>query len=278
MAFFIALLVVLIRKMSGTNNTDTTNANQNNRTVNPYSQNANTATPQQNRVNVNVQNTANVNKTQTTVTNNQVNKTVNNQAPVYKEAPKPAKVSTGDPEIDKMIDDRDKAIQEMHRLNKNIEDPKLSDQIDHLEDVTNKIMKYIIAHPKKKKQVSKFFNFYLPTTLKLLNSYDRMDETGISGTNIDGTKGKVEDMMDMALSAFDKQLDALFADEALDVSTDISVMANMLRAEGLTDDELMQEAIAAAKTISDEKTDSIEDYFAGMGTGSFGEEVQTSND
>lgn len=146
--------------------------------------------------------------------------------------------STGDPELDKIIDDKEKAVEEMHRLNDAISDEKISSQIEHLEVVTEKIVEYITEHPKKKGQVSKFFSYYLPTTLKLLNAYDRMDDTGISGTNIDGTKGQVTEMMDTALEAFDKQLDALFGDEALDVSTDIKVMENMLKAEGLTGDEI----------------------------------------
>ena len=76
-------------------------------------------------------------------------------------------------------------------------------------------------------------NYYLPTTLKLLNAYDRMDATGVSGTNIDGTKGRIEDMMDTICKAFDKQLDALYGEEALDISTDITVLENMLAQEGL---------------------------------------------
>ena len=185
----------------------------------------------------------------------QTNNTVKtDSAPKTQPAPAPAKPvrqSTGDKEIDKMIDDKEAAIAEMHRLNASIEDPTLSDQIEHLEAVTDKIVSYVVAHPKKKKQVTKFFSYYLPTTLKLLNAYDRMDEAGISGTNIDGTKGKVEEMMGTALNAFDKQLDALFAEEALDVTTDISVMENMLKAEGLMDDELMNEAKELVKTYQE---------------------------
>lgn len=146
--------------------------------------------------------------------------------------------TTGDPDIDKMIVDKDLAIEEMKRLDDAIEDEKLSEQIVHLEQVTEKIVEYIIAHPKKKKEVTKFFNYYLPTTLKLLNAYDRMDNAGVSGENIDGTKGKVEDMMETAIKAYDKQLDALFADEALDVTTDIKVLENMLKSEGLTEDSI----------------------------------------
>lgn len=153
------------------------------------------------------------------------------------QAVKQEKFRTGDPDIDKMIDDKEKAVIEMRRLNAAIEDPTISAQIDHLEEVTTKILNHIIQNPSKKSQVTRFFNYYLPTTLKLLNAYDRMDDAGISGTNIDGTKGKVEDMMKTAMAAFDKQLDALFADDALDVATDITVMENLLKSEGLTDDD-----------------------------------------
>ncbi len=148
---------------------------------------------------------------------------------------------TGDATIDKMLDDEEMAIAEMKRLNEAIPDEKLSKQIDHLEDVTSKIVNYVVEHPSKKTQVRRFFNYYLPTTLKLLNAYDRMDEAGISGINIDGTKGKVENMMDKALDAFDRQLDSLYTDEAMDISSDISVMESLLAQEGLAgDDEIVK--------------------------------------
>ena len=140
---------------------------------------------------------------------------------------------TGDSDIDKMVKDKILAIQEMKRLDENITDEKISAQIVHLQDVTDKIVEYVADHPGKKHQVRRFFNYYLPTTIKLLDAYDRMDDAGISGINIDGTKGKIEEMMDTAVSAYDKQLDYLYKDEALDISTDIKVMDNLMEAEGL---------------------------------------------
>lgn len=89
------------------------------------------------------------------------------------------------------------------------------------------------AHPEKLSQIRKFTNYYLPTTLKLLNAYDRMDDTGISGSNIDTAMGKIGSALESIVTAFDRQLDALFADEALDISTDITVMEDLLRQEGL---------------------------------------------
>lgn len=173
-------------------------------------------------------------------------KPVQNVSPVnqVQTPPEPKKFTTGDEELDRMISDKDKAIAEMHRLNEAIPNEKVSAQIDHLEIVTTKIVKYVMEHPNKKKQVRRFFNYYLPTTLKLLNAYDRMDDAGVSGMNIDGTMGKVETMMDTAIEAFDRQLDALFADEALDISTDISVMENLLKSEGLVNSSPMDDLSA----------------------------------
>ena len=91
----------------------------------------------------------------------------------------------------------------------------------------------MVDQPRKLPQIRRFLDYYLPTTLKILNAYDRMDAVGISGSNIDTTKGKVENMMDTIVQAFDKQLDALFGEEALDISTDITVMENLLAREGL---------------------------------------------
>lgn len=152
-----------------------------------------------------------------------------------KKEEKPA--STGNPEIDALIAEKDKAISEMKRLNASIEDGTISGQIDRLEGDTEKIVAYVSEHPEKLPQIRKFMNYYLPTTLKLLNAYDRMDDAGVSGENIDSTKTRVERMMGTIVTAFDRQLDALFADEALDIATDITVMENLLKQEGLSEEK-----------------------------------------
>lgn len=166
------------------------------------------------------------------------NKTYNTPDPEpVKEEPK----TTGNPEIDALIKERDRAISEMRRLNDSIEDPTISDQIDRLEATTAKIVDHVVKNPEKLSDIRRFMNYYLPTTLKLLNAYDRADSAGISGTNVDGTKGKVEDIMETIVSAFDKQLDALFGAEALDISTDITVLEQMLAREGIGGSQITTE-------------------------------------
>ncbi len=150
---------------------------------------------------------------------------------------------TGDPELDKMLKDGRLAVSEMKRLDDNIADPGISADIVRLEQVSAKIFQAVKDDPKKLPQIRKFMDYYLPTTLKLLNSYDRMSAAGVSGENIDGTLAKVEGMMRNIVSAFEKQLDSLFGAEALDISTDITVLETMMAREGLTGETLKAETL-----------------------------------
>ena len=146
--------------------------------------------------------------------------------------------TTGNEELDKMIADSKKAIAEMKRLDDNIADPTISAQIVRLQQLAGKIFAQVEQNPEKLPQIRKFMNYYLPTTLKILNAYDRMGEQGVSGENITSTMQKVEGMMSTIITAFEKQLDSLFGSEAMDISTDMVVLENMMAREGLTDDPL----------------------------------------
>ena len=158
-----------------------------------------------------------------------------------KAAENPKEESTGNPELDKMLKDGRLAIQEMKRLDDNIADPGISADIVRLEQVSQKIFDEVKRDPKKLPQIRRFMDYYLPTTLKLLNSYDRMSAAGVSGENIDSTLAKVEGMMRTVVAAFEKQLDSLYGSEALDISTDITVLETMMAREGLTDQPLKAE-------------------------------------
>ena len=161
-------------------------------------------------------------------------------APKAAEKPKEEE-STGNPELDKMLKDGRLAIQEMKRLDDNIADPGISADIVRLEQVSQKIFDEVKRDPKKLPQIRRFMDYYLLTTLKLLNSYDRMSAAGVSGENIDSTLAKVEGMMRTVVAAFEKQLDSLYGSEALDISTDITVLETMMAREGLTDQPLKAE-------------------------------------
>lgn len=143
---------------------------------------------------------------------------------------------TGNPELDAFLLEGERGISEMNRLNDNILDEKISEKIYKLTELTGKICAHVKANPQKLPRAKKFVNYYLPTTIKLLSTYDRMGQQGVEGDNISGTMHKIEDILDSIVTAYEKMLDSMFSEEAMDVSADISVMETMLAKEGLSDD------------------------------------------
>ena len=81
-------------------------------------------------------------------------------------------------------------------------------------------------------------DYYLPTTMKLLEAYEELDAQPVQGENIISSKKEIEDTIDTLNLAFEKLLDSLFQDTAWDVSSDISVLHTMLAQKGLTEDGL----------------------------------------
>ena len=74
--------------------------------------------------------------------------------------------------------------------------------------------------------------------MKLLHNYQQMDAQGIEGKNISDAKKQIEETMDTMISAFERQLDSLFSAESMDVSADIAAMQNLMKADGLIENEL----------------------------------------
>ena len=129
-------------------------------------------------------------------------------------------------------------LDEMRRLNDSIQDAAISAQIERLSQVSDKIFQQVQKDPSQLPQIRKFMSYYLPTTLKLLRAYDDMSRQGVQGENITGTMERVRGMMSTIVTAFERQLDSLFGDQALDISTDITVLDNMMAREGFSDDPI----------------------------------------
>ena len=142
--------------------------------------------------------------------------------------------STGNPELDKMIKDGNLAISEMKRLNDSIKDAKISADIDRLEDLSAKIFAQVKSDPSKLPQIRKFMDYYLPTALKLLNTYAQLSAQDVQGENITDARQSIEHSMDLLITAFENQLDKLFQSDALDVSADVAALEGMLNLDGLT--------------------------------------------
>lgn len=164
---------------------------------------------------------------------------VSERPPEPTPAPAPAPKPEKQPQKQTDMPERDqyqKILDELRRVNDAIPDEEMSDKISRLEAVSAKIFEQAKSDPDKLPQMRKFMDYYLPTSLKLLNTYAELDNQGVEGENISESKRRIEQTMDTLVKAFENQLDRLFASDALDVSTDIDVMQNMLRADGLTGD------------------------------------------
>jgi hypothetical protein len=138
------------------------------------------------------------------------------------------------PEEQKQQDDD--ILREIRQVNDDIPDETMSAKIDRIEEITAKILTYQKTHPERSGQLRSFLNYYLPTTLKILRAYAQLDAQGIEGENISAAKSRIEGMMDQVVAGFEKQLDKLFQDDAMDISSDVQVLENMLKKDGLSDD------------------------------------------
>ena len=137
------------------------------------------------------------------------------------------------PEVQAIIREGRMAMKGMGRLYGSIQKPEIRSRINELMSVSDKIVRDAMADPSDVPQIRKFLDYYLPTTIKLLNAYDRMDSQEISGENITGSMARIEEMLDTAIEAYKRQLDALFANQAADIQMDIEIMNGMLAREGL---------------------------------------------
>ena len=138
------------------------------------------------------------------------------------------------PEIDPILQEGNRALSEMGRIYMSVQDVEVRKKINELMRITDKITQDAIHDPSDIPQIKKFMNYYLPTTIKLLNAYDRMSAQGIEGENLDKSMKNINDMLDQAIEAYKKRLDSLFENQALDIETDIEVMNQMLAREGLS--------------------------------------------
>lgn len=127
----------------------------------------------------------------------------------------------------------DSILAEIRAVNDSIPDPVMTAKIARIEEITGKILDYQRRYPAKAGQLRNFLNYYLPTTLKILRAYAQLDEQGIEGENISAAKARIEGMMDKVVEGFEKQLDKLFQNDVLDISSDVAVLEKMLDNDGL---------------------------------------------
>ena len=146
-----------------------------------------------------------------------------------------AQSQSGDTKKQTYMDELERTLAELYQLNEQIQDEAVSNRIDRIGALTAGIFRAVIEKPEREQDVRKFMNYYLPTTLKLLKSYDMLEDQSYQGENIIASRKKIESVLDMLIEAYEKQLDRLFRDDALDIATDIDVLETMMAGDGLSD-------------------------------------------
>lgn len=138
------------------------------------------------------------------------------------------------PELQSVIYQGKRAIADIRRLNDEIPDERISAQIDLIERLTAQIFDCVRKNPKKLSQIRQFLNYYLPTTIKLMEQFVTLQNQSLKTENITEGMQKIEDLLDKVIVAFQRQLDALFESDVVDITADIRVMEQMMASEGLT--------------------------------------------
>ena len=145
---------------------------------------------------------------------------------------------TGDPAADEVIKKGAEMMAQIREENDLIPDPALSQQMDDLERLCGQIFRTVAEKPKKAPQIRRFMEYYLPTTLKMLKSYRVMDQREVTGQNAQEARSRIVKAMGVVLAACHRQLETLYHDDMLDVTTDIDVLEQMLKRDGLIDSDL----------------------------------------
>lgn len=153
-------------------------------------------------------------------------------------APRPEPIrTTGNPELDEVIRQGRYSVRRIQELNDEIPDYKVSAQLKQIEILTASIIDQVEKQEDRLKQTRQVMNYYLPTTIKLLEQYVQLQNVGLRGENIENGMKRIEDLLDKVIVAFQKQLDSLFERDVIDITADIQVMEQMMASEGLTAEE-----------------------------------------
>lgn len=132
-------------------------------------------------------------------------------------------------------------IRQIREANEAIPGVGISAKLDRLEMISSKILEHIKKKPEKLQDIRKYMNYYMPTVLKLVNSYREFDNQPLQGDNIIQGKKEIEDSLDVVNEAFERMFDQLFQEDILDISSDISVLSTMLSKDGLLGNEFEKE-------------------------------------
>lgn len=136
-------------------------------------------------------------------------------------------------------------VQKLRSLNDAIPGEEISDQLSQLENLLKQIFDRVREHPEQMDRMHKLMNYYLPTTVKLVEAYVDFEKVENPGPDIRDAKEEIQKTLGIINEAFVELLNNLFQETVFDVTTDAQVLQTMLAREGLRR-EMNAEPIPAA--------------------------------
>lgn len=127
-----------------------------------------------------------------------------------------------------------KYMEIIRKANDDIPDTEISNKLYRMEAIIGKIFDHVKKYPKKADRLSQFQNYYMPMTIKLVETYRDLDQQTIQGENIKKVKSEIAGTLDTINEAYEKLYDSMYQETAMDVASDISVLRTLLAREGLT--------------------------------------------
>ena len=153
---------------------------------------------------------------------------------------------TGNAYADEMISRGQQLMKQIREENDQIPDAHLTEKINELDEVMDKIFRAVAEQPGRAPQIRKSMDYYLPTILKILSGYRVMDERNLTGSEAEKTRLQIHEAMNVAVTAFRRQLDTMYQSDVLDISTDVEVMETLLKQDGLLENVIRSAPKAAA--------------------------------
>ena len=144
--------------------------------------------------------------------------------------PEPAEEKTNDVPLNLETARRFAAVLEQEK--RVMQDAQGREELDHMQKTTTAICDWLEAHPESLPKARRFAEYYIPTTLKLLHTYN--DVQGQQGENAETIRRDIAGILHTLNQAYDTLYDTLLSDVAMDVSSEIAALQGMLANDGLT--------------------------------------------
>ena len=142
---------------------------------------------------------------------------------------------SGNAEVDALIREARAQLDQIAAANDAIADPKLSAQIEDIESTCRGILQRLEEQPNMLSSLRTFLRYYLPATLKLLSARAQL-ESEVNAGSSQNIASRISDAVSAVQSAFHKQLDALNEFRFINLESEMDVLTDMLKSDGLTAD------------------------------------------